>query len=60
MKLTAIVLAKSIFMMWVFNSSSLAAVFTVIISINFIAEIVGAIILAPIYVNVFKRIGSKL
>ena len=49
----------TIFMMWVFNASSLAAVMTVIISVNFLAEIVGAIILVPIYSRVLKRIQNK-
>ena len=50
----------TIFMMWVFNAEEIATIFTVIISINFIAEIVGAIVLAPIYVKVFKRVNSRL
>ena len=50
----------TIFMMWVFNAAEIALVFSVIISVNFIAEILGAIILAPIYVKVFKRVNSRL
>ena len=50
----------TIFMMWVFAQAELATVLTVIISINFVAEVVGAAILAPMYVNVFKRISVKL
>ncbi|MBQ9782032.1 MAG: hypothetical protein IJW26_02490 [Clostridia bacterium] len=50
----------TIFMMWVFNSAELAMVLSVIISINFVAEIVGSIILAPIYIRIFKRINGKL
>ncbi len=50
----------TIFMMWVFNSAELALVLTVIISINFVAEIIGAAVLAPIYVRVFKRMHKSL
>ena len=50
----------TIFMMWVFNSAELALVISVIISINFVAEIIGAIVLAPIYVKVFKKINRSL
>ncbi len=50
----------TIFMMWVFNSSTIAMVFTVIISINFVAEVVGAVVLAPIYVRLFKRMQKGL
>ncbi|MBR2384065.1 MAG: hypothetical protein IKA99_00475, partial [Clostridia bacterium] len=50
----------TIFMMWVFNSSTIAMVFTVIISINFVAEVVGAAVLAPIYVRIFKRMQKGL
>ena len=50
----------TIFMMWVFNSAELAMVLSVIISVNFIAEIIGSIILAPIYVKVFKKVHGKL
>lgn len=50
----------TIFMMWVFNSAELALVLTLIISINFVAEVVGAAILAPIYVKVFKRMHKSL
>ena len=48
----------TIFMMWVFNAAELAAVLTVIISINFVAEVIGAAVLAPIYVKVFKRMNK--
>lgn len=50
----------TIFMMWVFNSTELAMVFSVIISINFVAEIIGSIVLAPVYVRVFKRINERV
>ncbi len=46
----------TIFMMWVFNAAELAAVFSVVISINFVGEVVGAVILCPIYVNVMKKV----
>ena len=49
----------TIFMMWVFNATQIAIVFTTIISFNFLAEVIGAAILAPIYVKVFKRIQNK-
>lgn len=47
-------------MMWVFNAASLAAVITVIMSVNFLAEIIGAIVLVPIYSKIFKRIEVRL
>ena len=50
----------TVFMMWVFNASALAVVITVIMSINFIAEIVGAIILVPVYAKVLRRIERTL
>ena len=50
----------TIFMMWVFNATALAAVFTVILSINFLAEIIGAVVLVPVYSKVLKRIENKL
>lgn len=50
----------TIFMMWVFNASELATVMTVIISFNFLAEIIGAVVLSPIYVRVIKRINKSL
>ncbi len=48
----------TIFMMWVFNASDLAAVMTVIISFNFLAEVIGAMVLCPVYVKVMKRLGK--
>jgi len=48
----------TIFMMWVFNSVEIAFVFTTIISINFLAEVIVAAILTPIYVNIFKRVNK--
>ena len=50
----------TIFMMWVFNATALAVVFTVILSINFLAEIIGAVVLVPVYSKVLKRIENKL
>lgn len=50
----------TIFMMWVFNSAQLAMVLTVIISFNFVAEVIGAAILSPIYVRVFKRMQRNV
>lgn len=49
----------TIFMMWVFAAAELAMVLTTIISINFVAEVVGAAILAPVYVKVFQRINKN-
>lgn len=48
------------FMMWVFNSAELYAVMKIIMSVNFVAEIIGAIILVPIYVKVMKKVDNKL
>lgn len=50
----------TIFMMWVFNASALATVMTVIISFNFLGEIIGAIVLSPVYVKVIKRVSKSL
>ena len=50
----------TIFMLWVFNYSSLAAVFTTIMSINFVGEIIGAIILVPIYIKILKKVNKSL
>ena len=50
----------TIFMMWVFNASDLAAIMTVIISFNFLAEIIGAITLSPVYVKVMKRVNKSI
>ncbi len=46
----------TIFMMWIFNASSLATVMTVIISFNFLGEVVGATVLCPIYVKTIKKV----
>ncbi len=57
------VLANSvftIFMMWVFNASAIAAIMTVIISFNFLAEVVGAIVLCPTYVKVIKKVNKSI
>ncbi len=45
-----------IFMMWVFTYSTLATVFTTILSINFLFEVVGSMILVPIYVRVIQNV----
>ena len=50
----------TITMLWVFTYSSLAAVFTTIISINFVGEIIGALILVPVYSKILKRIDNNL
>ena len=50
----------TIFMINLFNSEALVSVFATILSINFLAEVIGAIILVPIYANVLKRIENKL
>ena len=47
-------------MMWVFNSAELAAVISTIMSVNFVAEVIGGMVLVPIYVGVLKRIDYKL
>ncbi|MBQ2908427.1 MAG: hypothetical protein IJE56_00565 [Clostridia bacterium] len=49
----------TIFMMWVFSAAELAAVFTTIISINFVAEVVASAVLVPIYVRVINKIVKK-
>lgn len=46
----------TIFMMWVFKASGLEAILTVIVSINFVAEIIGAMILVPIYKRTLNKI----
>ena len=50
----------TIFMLWVFNYSSLAAVFTTIMSINFVGELIGAVILVPVYVKILKKVNKSL
>lgn len=50
----------TIFMLWVFNQSSLAAVFSTIMSINFIGELIGAIILVPVYVKILQKVNKSL
>ena len=50
----------TIFMMRVFNAAAIAMVYTVIISINFVAEVAGAALLAPIYVRIFKKVQKQL
>ncbi len=48
----------TIFMMFLFKATGIEAVLAVVMSINFVAEIVGAIILVPVYVKVFKKIKN--
>ena len=50
----------TIFMLWVFDKSGLSAVFTTIMSVNFLGEIIGAIVLVPIYLKILKRMKTKL
>ena len=50
----------TIFMLWVFDYSSLAAVFTTIMSINFVGELIGAIILVPVYAKILKKVNKSL
>ena len=47
-------------MMWAFNSAELASVLTVILSVNFLGEVIGAFILVPVYKKVLKRVEKKL
>ena len=48
----------TIFMMFLFKATGIEAVLATVMSINFVAEIIGAVILVPIYVKVFRRIDS--
>ena len=50
----------TIFMLSLFEHAALTAVFTTILSINFLAEVIGAMVLSPIYANVLKRIKDRL
>ena len=50
----------TIFMMWVFSATEIATILTIIISLNFIPEIIVAAILCPIYVKVFKRMQKRI
>ena len=43
-------------MLTVFDYASLAAVFTTIISINFVAEIIAAVILTPVFCGVINKV----
>jgi len=45
-----------IFMMLVFNSTTLAAVLTTMLLINFVAEVVSAVILVPVFANVINKV----
>ena len=47
----------TITMMWIFDVGQLAAVMTVILSLNFLAEVVGAIILVPVYSKILKKVA---
>jgi len=49
----------TIFMMWIFNQAQIAMVLTTIISINFVAEIIGAMVLVPIYQKALLKIRNK-
>ncbi len=49
----------TVFMMWVFNSAELASVFTVILSINFVAEVIAAVLLVPVYGRVISKIRKR-
>ena len=42
------------------EAASLAAVFTTLISINFIAEVIASVILVPVYVRVINKITKKV
>lgn len=43
-------------MLWVFNYQALAAVYTLIISVNFVGEIIAAAILVPIFATLINKI----
>lgn len=44
-----------IFMMYVFDAGALGAIFTTIMSVNFLCEIISAIVLSPIIVSVIDK-----
>ncbi len=44
-----------IFMMYVFDAGALGAIFTTIMSVNFLCEIISAIVLSPIIVGVIDK-----
>ena len=46
----------TIFMMFLFKATGIEAVLSVVMSINFVAEVIGAVILVPTYVRVLKKI----
>ena len=46
--------------MWAFDVTGLSSVMTVIISFNFLAEVIGAAILLPIYIKTLKRVEKRL
>ena len=41
-------------MLWVFNHTTLAALFSTILSVNFVLEVVGGAILVPVFVKAIK------
>ena len=49
----------TIFMMFLFKATGIETVLATVMSINFVAEVVGAIVLVPIYVNLFRKIESR-
>lgn len=49
----------TITMMWLFNAEELATVMATILSFNFLVELIGSIILVPIYVKVFKKYNYR-
>lgn len=50
----------TIFSMWAFDVTGLSDVLTVILSINFLAEVIGAAILLPIYTKTLKKVEIRL
>lgn len=44
-----------IFMMYLFNAGALSDIFATIISINFLAEIISAVILSPVYCGLLNK-----
>ena len=46
-------------MMWVFDSAAISAVFTTILSINFVAEVVSAAVLVPVFAMVINRVEGS-
>ena len=48
----------TIFMMFLFKATGIEAVLATVMSINFVAEVIGGIVLVPIYVKVFNKIDG--